>query len=126
MSRREAELRAVVSGPDRLVRVGVDTERDANEYPLHSRPGSERGLVGRVENDCGALDGRIAQEVVVLVVAVYDDLLAAKARCASEGQLACGGDIRTDSLLPQQAHDRHVGEGFRPEGDVPAGHCRLQ
>ena len=34
---RQPELRAVVPGADRLVRVGVDAERDAHEHAPHSR-----------------------------------------------------------------------------------------
>ena len=74
---RQPELRAVVPGADRLVGVGVDAERDADEHALDAGLRRERGLVGRVEHDGGALGRRLAQERRVLVVPVDDELVAA-------------------------------------------------
>ena len=48
---RQAELRAVVAGADRLVGVRVDAERDAHEHARDTRRRREPGLVGRVEDD---------------------------------------------------------------------------
>ena len=64
--------------------------------------------------------GRVAEQRLVLVVAVDDELVAAKPGRAGERQLAGRGDVGTDSLLPQQAQDGDVREGLRSERDVPA------
>ena len=112
------ELRAVVPGPDRLVGVGVDAERDPNEHALDSGFGGERGLVGCVEDDGCAFGGCFAEKRAVLVVPVPDDLLAAVARRPRERQLTGRCDIDTDSLLTQEAQHGDVRERLRPEGDV--------
>ncbi len=67
LRRRQAELRAVVARHDRLVRVGVDTERDADEHPPDARGRRERGLARRVEHDGRVLLGGPAEQLVVLV-----------------------------------------------------------
>src|SRR5206468_4934559 len=46
---REPELRAVMAGDDRLVRVRVHAERDPNEHLANPRGRSESDLVRRVE-----------------------------------------------------------------------------
>ena len=118
---RKAELRAVVPGADRLVRVGVDAERDAHEHALHPGRGCQLGLVGCVEDDRRALGGCLAEERLVLVVAVHDDLVAREAGGAGERELAGRGDVGADALLAQQAQHGDVGERLRPERDVAAG-----
>ena len=88
LRRRQAELRAVVPGHDRLVRVGVDTERDADEHPLDACGCRERGLVGRVEHDGSVLVGGLAEQRVVLVVPVHDELGSREPGAARERELA--------------------------------------
>ena len=121
LRRREAELRAVVPRADRLVGVGVDAERDAHEHALDTGGGGDLRLVGRVEDDRRTLRGCLAEERLVLVVAVDDDLVAAEPGRARERELAGRGDVGADPLLAQEAQDGHVGERLRAEGDVPAG-----
>ena len=66
------------------------------------------------------------QERLVLVVPVHDELGAGEAGGARERELARGSDVGPDPLRAQQPQHRDVGEGLRPEGDVPAGGRRLQ
>jgi hypothetical protein len=93
---------------------------------MHPRSGSEDGLVGCVENDRRALAGSIAQEGVVLVVPVHDDLLGSKTGGAGKCQLAGGGDIDSEPLFTQQLQDRDIGESLCPERDMSPRHRRLQ
>ena len=118
LRRREAELRAVVPGADRLVGVGVDAERDAHEHALHPGGGRQHRLVGCVEDDRCAFGGRIAEKRLVLVVAVHDDLVAVESGGPGELELAGRGDVRADALLAQEAEKGDVGERLRPERDV--------
>ena len=73
---RQAELRPVMPGADRLVCVRIDAERDAHENAPHARGRGELRLVGRVQHDGGAFGRRLGEESLVLVVAVDDDLVA--------------------------------------------------
>ena len=93
---REPELRAVVPRADRLVRVGVDAERDPHERALDAGGRGEAGLVPRVEHDRCADLRRLRQEGLVLVVAVDDEVAATEARGTRERELAGGGDVRAD------------------------------
>ena len=117
---RKAELRAVVAGADRLVRIGVDAERDADEHPCDSGRGREGCFVGRVENDGGALASRLAQERLVLVVPVDDDLVARQPGGSRERELARRGDVGAEALLAQQPQHGQVREGLRAEDDPAA------
>ena len=121
---REPELRAVVPRADRLVRVGVDAERDPHERALDAGGRGEAGLVPRVEHDRCADLRRLRQEGLVLVVAVDDEVAAAEARGTRERELAGGGDVRADPRLVQQAEQGDVGERLRPEEDPPVADGR--
>ena len=116
----KAELRPVMAGADRLVRVGVDAEGHAHEHAADTGRGGELGLVGRVEHDRRALGPRFGEERLVLVVAVDDDLVAPEAGCARERQLARRGDVDPEPLLAEQSQDGHVRERLRSERDVAA------
>ena len=105
-------------GADRLVRIGVDAQRDAHEDPLDARRSRERGFVGRVEDDGRAFGGRVAEERLALVVPVHDDLVSAVAGRPRERELTGRGDIGSDSLLTEEAEHGDVGEGLRPERDA--------
>src|SRR3954471_23514528 len=86
--RRHAELRAEVSGADRLVRVRVDTGRDAHEHPLDARAPRTFKLFDGVEDHVrGARLGRRTGLLVRLVVAVHDDPLAGNPGALREAEL---------------------------------------
>ena len=113
----EAELGAAVPGANRLVRLRFDPRRDADEDATHAGGGSACRLVGRVEDDERAGLGSRAQFLVRLVVPVHEQALARDARPLREGELAECGDVRSEPLLGEQAHQRDVGEGLRPVDD---------
>ena len=95
--RREPELRAVMPGADRLVRVGVDPERDPHERALDAGRRCQGRLVGRVEHDRRAVAARPrARNAVVLVVPVDDEL----------ARRAAGRDARTRALPPRRRRRR--------------------
>ena len=110
---REPELRAVVAGPDRLVRVGVDPERDADQDVADPGGGRERGLVGRVEHDGRADLGGLCQEHGVFVVPVHDELVTTEACGGCESELSRRGDVRADPFLPQEPQHGDVRQRFR-------------
>ena len=57
---REPELRAVVAGADRLVRVGLDPGRDADQRPRDAGRAGPLDLLERVDDDERAgLRGRL-------------------------------------------------------------------
>ena len=90
---------------------------DADEDATHAGGGRSCRLVGRVEDDEGAGLGSRAQFLVRLVVPVHEQALARDARPLREGELAECGDVRSEPLLGEQAHQRHVREGLRPIDD---------
>ncbi len=57
---------------------------------------------------------------------MHDELVASETGSAGERQLPRRGDVGSDALFPQQAQDRHIGECFGPERDMPASDRRLQ
>ena len=74
---REAELRAVPPGADRLVGVGLDAGGDAHEDAPTPAAAARSISSQRVEHDeCGPGLGRGPQLRVRLVVAVNDESLA--------------------------------------------------
>ncbi len=112
-------------GADRLVRVGVDAERDPHERAPDAGGGREGGFVGRVEHDQGPFGCSFGEEGVVLVVSVYDELAAGEAGRAREGELARRRNVGAQALLAQQAQQRHVGERLRPVRDEAAPRAPL-
>ena len=115
----EAELRALVRGPDRGVRLGVDPGRDAHEQPRRAGRARPLELVGRVEDDEGRRGG--GELVVALVVAVQDEPLVGNPGRARERDLAERGDVGAEPFLREHAQQRDVREGLRPVGDERAG-----
>ena len=111
--RGKPELRTVMPRLDRLVRVGLDAERHTHEHANYSLPSSTLRLVLRVECDGRARLGRRVQLLVGLRVPVDDDALTGDPRRARERQLSDGGDVRADSLLGEEPHDRDVRERLR-------------
>src|SRR5207302_10907474 len=90
---REAELRLVVRGLDRLVRDRLDPRGEPAEHPPNAGGSGARRLIGRVEDD-GRLDLRGgAQLLVRLVVAVEEDPVAAEPRLSRESELAEGRHV---------------------------------
>ena len=83
-------------GADRLVRVGVDAERDAYEHGAHAGRRRQLRFVGGIEHHRRSLGRRLAQERLALVVAVDDDLGSAEPGRPRERELSVGGDIRAD------------------------------
>ena len=115
--RVEPELRAAVAGADRLVRLGFDAGRDADEHAADAGLGRARRLVERVERDERARLGRGAQLLVRLVVPVHDQPLALDPRPPCERELAERGDVGAEALLGEQPHDGDVRERLRPVDD---------
>jgi hypothetical protein len=119
---RNAELRALVTGPDRLVRLGLDTGCDAEEHAAHARGGRPFHLLERIENDeRGARVGCSAQLVVALVVPVDDQAVSAHTCAARELELAARRDGGADVDRREEAQQGHVRERLRPEHDQGAG-----
>ena len=116
--RREAELRSVMPGLDRLVGVRVDAERDANERPLDACRGGELRLVRRVEDDGRAHRGRLGEECRVLVVPVDDEVVAGEPGRLGERELAARRDVGADPFLAQEPQQSDVRERFRAEEDA--------
>ena len=116
---REAELRAVVGGADRLVRVRVDPGRDAHEHSPHAGRGRALRLVERVEHDEARVRlGGGPQLLVALVVAVHDDPLAGNARRGGRTRARRASRRRRRSPPPRAA------AGARRSG-TPSG-CRAR
>ena len=118
LRRRQAELRAVMPRHDRLVRVGVDAQRDADEDASNTRSCSEAGLVGRVEHDRRVLVGGVAEQRVVLVVPVHDDLGSGEPGAARERELACRGHVGADAFVVEQSQHGDVGKRLRSVEDT--------
>jgi poly-gamma-glutamate capsule biosynthesis protein CapA/YwtB (metallophosphatase superfamily) len=99
----ETELRAVMAGPDGLVRVCLDPGRHAHEHAADTGAGGALDLVERVEHDepGPSLRGSL-KLVVVLVVAVDDQALAGNARAPREHELAEGRGVRAEPLLREE------------------------
>ena len=117
--RREAELRPVVPCDDGLVGVRVDSERDPDEHPLDAGDPGELRLVMRIQHDRSALQRGLAQERLVLVVAVDDEVVTPEPGSTGEGELPRGGDVGPDPLLAEDAEDGEVGERLRAVEDSP-------
>ena len=99
---RQAELRAMMARPDRLVRVCVDAERDADEHLRHACLGGEPGLVRRVQDDRRTSGSGIREERRVLVVAVHDERASSEPRRRRKRELARRGDVGADPFLGQE------------------------
>ncbi len=110
--RWKPELRAMVPGHDRLVRIGVDAERDAYQSSFDACASRQPRLVGRVEHHGGTLGGRGREKRLVLVVPVHDELRAREPRLACERELAGRGDVGPDALFAEESEQRDVGEGL--------------
>ena len=122
LRRRQAELRAVMPRDDRLVRVGVDTERDADEDAPDARGCRERGLVGRVEHDRRVVFGGVAEQRVVLVVPVHDELGSGEPGAARERELARRGDVGADALVAEESQHGDVRKRLRSVEDTALRH----
>ena len=117
---RQTELRAVVAGADRLVRVRVDAERDPHEHALDTgAAAASSASSGRVDHHRRPCPRSRSEERRALVVAVHDELVPREPGGERDGELALRGDVGADSFLAEQAEHRHVGERLRPV-DEPA------
>lgn len=110
-----------MAGADRLVRVGVDTERDADERTIHSRCSRQLGLVGGVEHDGRAACRCRLKQGGVLVVPVHDQVSAFETGRLGERELTGRGHVRADALLAEQPQEGDVRERLRPEEDAAVG-----
>ena len=119
---REPELRSVVAGPDRLVRVGLDAEGHADEDAPDARRDGSPGLSFPVEDDGRACIGRRAQLLVRLRVSVHDELLAAEAGRSCERELAERGGVGSDAVLGEEPKQGHVRERLRTVEELCVGH----
>ncbi len=118
LRRWQAELRAVMPRDDRLVRVGVDTQRDADEDAPDARGCRERDLVGCVEHDRRVFFGGVAEQRVVLVVPVHDDLGSGEPGAARERELARRGHVGADALVAEQSQHGDVRKRLRSVEDT--------
>ena len=75
----------------------------------------ERRLVGRVEHDGSVLLCGAAEQRVVLVVPVHDELAPREPGAARERELARRRDVGADALVAEQAKQRDVRERLRAE-----------
>ena len=117
----EAELGAAVAGPDRLVCLRLDPRRDTDENAADTRGGSPAGLVRCVEDHERAGRCCRGELLVGLVVPVHEQALPGDARPLREGELAERRDVRAESLLGEQSHQRDVRERLRPVDDERLG-----
>ena len=105
---------------DRLVGVRVDAERDADERPLHACRGGELRLVRRVEHDGCAERRRLGEEGRVLVVPVYDEVVAGEPCRLRECELAADA---TSAPTPSSRRSRRsatFGRAFVPKKTRPS------
>ena len=123
---RQTELRAVVTGADRLVRVRVDAERDPHEDAPDAGARGQLRLVGRVDHDRRPCLRSRSEKRRALVVPVDDELGSREPGCERNGELTLRGDVGADSLLAEQAEQRHVGERLRPVDDPARTDGRAQ
>ncbi len=100
---RQPELRAVVRRLHRLVRVGLDARRDADQEARRAERLGTLELLERVEHDQRAGGGRTEQQVVLFVVPVHDQALSRNTGSFGELELARGRNVGTESLLGEQA-----------------------
>jgi len=78
-------------------------------------------LVERVEHDQCTDFGRVAQQLVLLVVAVDHEPLAGDPCAEREFELADGRDVGAEALLRQELQHRDGRERFRAVNDQRAG-----
>ena len=93
-----------MAGADRLVRLGLDAGRHADEHAPHARGGRALRLVERVEDDERARLGGRAQLLVGLVVAV--DERAARRRSRRAGRRRARRASTTSAPSPSSASSR--------------------
>ena len=113
----EPELGAAMAGADLLVRLGLDSRRDADQDAAYARVGRAHGLVERVQDDERSCLGRRAQLLVRLVVPVHEQPVALDPGTAGERELTQRGYVRAKPFLGEQAHQRDVRKGLRPVDD---------
>jgi hypothetical protein len=112
----------VVPGADRLVRLGFDSRRHADENAPNAGGRGALDLVEGVDDDeAGAVFGRGPQLVVGLVVAVHDEALGRHAGLERERELAQGGHVGAEPFVGEQPEECDVGKGLRPVGDERVG-----
>jgi len=118
---RDAEFRAVMRGSDRLVRVGLDPWRDADQHARNAGRTGPVDLLERVEHDERAVRTGLSELLVGLVVAVHDDQARIDAGALRKRELAQCRDIGRDALLGEEAQDREVRKRLRAVGDPRLG-----
>ena len=107
-----------MSGANRLVRVGLDSRRDARKHALHRRGACTVELLDRVEHDIGGAGFRgRAQLLVRLVVAVDDEPLGRNTGGLGEPELAQCRDVGAQPFFRQEPHDHDVRERLRSVDD---------
>ena len=116
----EAELRAVMGGPHRLVRDGFDARSQPHEHAAHAGRSCAGRLVWGIEDDRRPRLGCGVQLLVRLVVAVEEDPVARQACRQRVGELAQGGHVGADALVGEHLQERHVRERLRPVDDERA------
>ena len=109
---------------DRLVRIGLDAERDAEEHAPDAGRRRALGLALCVERDRRSGRGCRAQLVIRLRVAVQHDPRAVQPRRQRERELTRGGDVRAETLLREQSEHLDVGKCLRPVHDRRVGNSR--
>src|SRR6266516_6770740 len=92
---RQTELRAVVSGLDRVVRLGVDPGRYADERTLDTGCGRALDLVQGVEDDEAGVR-RSVELLVALVVPVHDDPFGLDVGALRDLELPERRDVRAE------------------------------
>ena len=98
---------------DRVVRVGVDPRRHADERAASPERDGPLDVVERVDDERGARACRGRQVVVALVVPVEDDVLACDAGGARICELARGRDVGAEALRSEEPQQRDVRERLR-------------
>jgi len=113
----EAELRPVVRGLDRLVRVRLDAGREPDQYAADGGSVRSFDLLHRVEHEDRAGGRRGLELGVGLVVPVDDQPVPLEAGPPRECELAEGGNVRSEPLVGEQPQDRDVRERLHAVDD---------
>ena len=112
---RQAELRPLVRGADRRVRVGLDARRDPHQDPPHTGFCRALDLVEGVDDDeAGARTRGGRQLFVALVVPVHDEPLPGEPGKQRELELAQGRDVRAQPSAASSLRTAAFGNALTP------------
>jgi hypothetical protein len=125
----EPELRLVVRGLDRLVRLRLDSGCKPHQHAAHADLTGSGDLLGRVEHKQRVGRRSRVELGIGLVVPVDDQTVAAHPRASREGELPERRDVCAEPLLREEPEDPDARERLDPVDhervrvDAPVGAC---